>query len=98
MVLCLFVDYHSRSGQDRDVSFFRVPVIDKNHGEEAEELSTKRRTKWIAAINRDDLTEQILKTTVFVVTILSPVVQQVTAGFATCRVRYVRVRYMFSTA
>ena len=61
MVLCLFVDCHSRSGRDRDVSFFRVPVIDKNHGEEAEELSTKRRTKWIAAISRDDLTEQILK-------------------------------------
>ena len=61
MVLCLFVDCHSRSGRDRDVSFFRVPVIDKNHGEEAEELSTKRRMKWIAAISRDDLTEQILK-------------------------------------
>ena len=61
MVLCLFVDCHARSGRDRDVSFFRVPVIDKNHGEEAEELSTKRRTKWIAAISRDDLTEQILK-------------------------------------
>ena len=25
-------------------------------------------------------------------------VLKVTAGFATCRVRYVRVRYMFSTA
>ena len=61
MVLCLFVDCHSRSGRDRDVSFFRVPVIDKNHGEEAEELSTKRRTKLIAAISRDDLTEQILR-------------------------------------
>ena len=61
MVLCLFVDCHARSGRDRDVSFFRVPVIDKNHGEEAEELSTERRTKWIAAISRDDLTEQILK-------------------------------------
>ena len=46
---------------ETDVSFFRVPVIDKNHGEEAEELSTKRLRKWIAAISRDDLTEQILK-------------------------------------
>ena len=61
MVLCLFADCHARSGRDRDVSFFRVPVIDKNHGEEAEELSTERRTKWIAAKSRDDLTEQILK-------------------------------------
>ena len=61
MVLCLFVDCHARSGRDRDVSFFRVPVIDRNHGEEAEELSIERRTKWIAAISRDDLTEQIVK-------------------------------------
>ena len=49
MVLCLFVDCYARSGRDRDFSFFRVPAIDKNHGEEAEELSTERRTKWIAA-------------------------------------------------
>ena len=61
MVLCLFVDFHARSGQYRDVSFFRVPVIDKKNGEEAEELSTEHRTKLITAISRDDLTEQILK-------------------------------------
>ena len=60
MVLCLFVDCHARSGRDRDVSFFKVPVIE-NHGEAAEEFSTERRTKWIAAISRDDSTEQILK-------------------------------------
>ena len=61
MVLCLFVDCHARSGRDKDVSFFRVPVIDRNHGEEEEERSAERRTKWIAAISRDHLTEQILK-------------------------------------
>lgn len=61
MVLCLFVDCHSRSGRDKDISFFRVPSIVTNHGEEAEELSLERRTQWIAAISRDDLTEQILK-------------------------------------
>ena len=38
-----------------------MPSIDTNHGEEAEELSLERRTRWIAAISRDDLTEQILK-------------------------------------
>ena len=54
MVLCLFVDCHARSGRDRDVSFFRVPVIDKKNGEEAEELSTEHRTKLITAISRDD--------------------------------------------
>ena len=61
MVLCLFVDCHTRSGRDKDVSFFRVPSLDTNHGEEAEEHSIERRTQWIAAISRDDLTEQILK-------------------------------------
>lgn len=61
MVLCLFVDCHARSGQDKNVSFFRVPSIDTNHGEQAEELSLEHRTRWIAAISRDDLTEQILK-------------------------------------
>ena len=45
MVLCLFVDCHARSGRDKDVSFFRVPSIDTNHGEEAEERSIERRTQ-----------------------------------------------------
>ena len=61
MVLWLFVDCHARSGRDKDVSFFRVPSIITNDDEEAEERSIERRTQWIAAISRDDLTEQILK-------------------------------------
>ncbi|KXJ26094.1 hypothetical protein AC249_AIPGENE6476 [Exaiptasia diaphana] len=61
MVLCLFVGCHARSGRDKDVSFYRVPAIDRNHGEQAEELSIERRRKWLAAISRDGLTEQILK-------------------------------------
>lgn len=55
------MDCHARSGRDKDVSFFRVPSIDTNHGEETEERSIERRTQWITAISRDDLTEQILK-------------------------------------
>ena len=39
-----------------------------NHGEEAEELSLQRRTRGIAAISRDDLTEQILNQSATVVT------------------------------
>lgn len=38
-----------------------MPSIDTNHGEQAEELSLEHRTRWIAAISRNDLTEQILK-------------------------------------
>ena len=61
MVLCLFVDCQARSGRDKDVSFFRVPSIITNHEEETEERSIERRMQWIAAMRRDDLTEQILK-------------------------------------
>ena len=55
------MDCHARIGRDKDVSFFRVPSIYTNHGEEAEDRSMERRTQWIAAISRDNLTEQILK-------------------------------------
>ena len=61
MVLCLFVDCHARSGRDEDVSSFRVPSIDTNYGEEAEERSIECRMQWIAAISSDDLMERILK-------------------------------------
>jgi len=61
MVLCLIVGCHARSGRDKSTSFFRVPKIRKNSGEIAEELSIERRRKWLAAISRDDLTDQILE-------------------------------------
>ena len=47
-----------RSGRDKDVSFYRVPVIIRNEGELTEELTTERRRKWISAITRDDITEK----------------------------------------
>ena len=47
-----------RSGHDKDVSFYRVPVIIRNEGELTEELTTERRRKWISAISRDDITEK----------------------------------------
>ena len=47
-----------RSGRDKDVSFYRVPLIIRNEGELAEELTTERRRKWISAISRDDITEK----------------------------------------
>ena len=39
MVLCLMVNCHSRTVRDKEISFFRVPVIVKNQGEAYEELS-----------------------------------------------------------
>ena len=52
---------HARSGRDKDVKFFSVPSIAKYQGEMVEELLIERRTRWIAAISRDKLTEDILR-------------------------------------
>ena len=32
-----------------------------NQGEEAQKISKERRSRWISAISRDDLTEEILE-------------------------------------
>lgn len=61
MVLCLIVDYHIRSGRDKEKSFYRVPSVLKNQGEEVEEFSIERRMKWLSAIGRVGFTEDILK-------------------------------------
>ena len=58
MVLCLTVECSKRTGRDKDVSFYRAPVIIRNEGELTEELTTERRRKWISAINRDNTTEK----------------------------------------
>lgn len=60
MVLCLMVNCHSRSVRDKGISLFRVPTVRKSQGEEAEELSIERRRKWLAAISRVGLTEEII--------------------------------------
>lgn len=60
MVLCLFVNCHAKSGQDKGVSFFRIPAQVSNQGDFAEQLSIEWRMKWISAISRADLTENIL--------------------------------------
>ena len=42
------------------LNFFKVPSVVTNQGEEAEKLLKERRSLWISAISRDDLTEQII--------------------------------------
>ena len=61
MVLCLMVKCHSRTVRDKGISFFRVPVIVKNQGEACEELSIERRRRWLSAISRDGLTENLIQ-------------------------------------
>ena len=60
MVFCMIVDCGSKSNRDKGINFARVPSIITNQGEQAEELSRERRSRWISAISRADLTEQIL--------------------------------------
>ena len=60
MVFCMIVGCGSQSAQDKHLHFARVPSVVTNQGEEAEKLSFERRSRWISAISRADLTENIL--------------------------------------
>lgn len=42
------------------VNFARVPSVVTNQGEKTETLTTERRMRWIRAISRDDITDDIL--------------------------------------
>lgn len=60
MVFCMIVGCGSQSARDKHLHFARVPSVVTNQGEEAEKLSFERRSRWISAISRADLTENIL--------------------------------------
>ena len=61
MVLCAVVGCYKRSGRDKDVSFFRIPAVIKHRDERDQELSSKRRRGFIAAISRANITDKVLK-------------------------------------
>ena len=50
-----------------------MPKVITTQGERTEFFSTDRRTKWLAAINTRDLTENIIELVVFAVFIFTPV-------------------------
>ena len=54
---CLVVGCSNNKKKNLELCFCRVPKIITNQGEETEILSTERRTRWLAAISRADLTE-----------------------------------------
>ena len=60
MVFCMIVGCGRQSARDKQLHFARVPSVVTNQGEEAEKLSFERRSRWISAISRVDLTENIL--------------------------------------
>ena len=60
MVLCVVFGCSKRSGRDKDVSFYRIPKVITNKGEDMEKLSRKRRAGVLSATKRADLTEKIM--------------------------------------
>ena len=60
MVFCMVVGCGRQSAPGKDLHFARVPSVVINQGDEAEKLSFERRSRWISAISRSDLTEKIL--------------------------------------
>ena len=55
MVQCCVYGCSNRSDKGSGKSFFKVPSIIKHHGNESLVLSTERRNKWFASINRKEL-------------------------------------------
>ncbi|XP_062500329.1 uncharacterized protein LOC134177568 [Corticium candelabrum] len=56
MVLCIVVGCSNRSGRDKDVSFYRIPVIRTTRSEREFQLSKAQREGFLAAVSRQDLT------------------------------------------
>lgn len=61
MVLCMVVGCEKRSGHDKGIYFTHIASVVTNQGElEAEILSQQRRLRWISAISRAALINEIL--------------------------------------
>ena len=60
MALCIVVGCAKRSRRDKDVSFYRIPVIRRGRSQRELELSKAWRDGFLTAISRQDLTESIL--------------------------------------
>ena len=61
MPMCLIVGCSRKTGRDKGIRLYRVPAVVTYQGPEVDELSTeRRRSLWVSAISRDDLTEKFL--------------------------------------
>ena len=58
---CLVLNYSNNKCKRKDLSFCRIPKIITNQGKEMEILSTERRRRWLSAISRENLSEEILQ-------------------------------------
>ena len=58
---CLIVGCSNDRKRRPDLSFCTVPKVITSQGEQMDILSNERRTRWLAAISGDDLTERKLE-------------------------------------
>ncbi|GFS02188.1 zinc finger protein 226 [Elysia marginata] len=58
-VTCCIIGCHN-NGNDNKVGYFSIPTVVTREGPAVEALLKKRRAAWIKAINRKDLTEEVL--------------------------------------
>lgn len=50
---CCVIGCSNKRGRKKGVTFHRIPAIIRNQGKKCQELSSKRRSRWIAAIKRE---------------------------------------------
>ena len=63
MVLCIVLGCGSKSGKNKGLGLLRIPKIITDWGKEYEELTRKRRERWISAVSCGDIAEKnILET------------------------------------
>ena len=60
MVFCMIIDCQNKS-EDVPGHYCRVPAVIANQGEAYEELTRERRRRWIAAISRIGLSDNIIR-------------------------------------
>ena len=61
MVICAVYGCSKRSGRDKNVSFYRLPALNKYQGRKNYELRLKRRAGYLAAIGRKNIAPKSLK-------------------------------------
>ena len=61
MIIRIVVVCLNRSGRDKDVSFYGIPLIQTTRSEREFQLSKARREGFLAAISRQDLTNSKLE-------------------------------------
>ena len=54
---CAVYGCSNRSNRENDRRYFSIPAVIKHCDEKTKVMSRERRNKWLAAIKREDLTE-----------------------------------------